>query len=124
MTAPLFDGADAKDTHLGLNDDRRLEAAAGGAVVGDGEGAVGKIVLAQLVAAGALGQLVDGTGKAQQVEIAGILDDGHDQAAKAVLVHRQGRGHADVIVTLDDEPRRCRTSWRREPCAGRRRRPR
>ena len=31
----LFDGADAENAYLGLDDDRRLEAAAGGAVVGE-----------------------------------------------------------------------------------------
>ena len=58
----LFNRTGAEDADLRLDNHRRLEAAAGGAVVADREGAVLQIFATQLVLARLLGQLIDGAG--------------------------------------------------------------
>ena len=52
--------------------------------VGDREGAAGQLVRPDLVGAGAVGEVGDLAGQAGDVEVAGVLDDRDDQAARGV----------------------------------------
>ena len=63
----LLDRTGAKDTTLGLINDRRGEQGAAGAVVGDCKSAAAHFFWGKLLAAGALRQVVDNPGGAQQV---------------------------------------------------------
>ena len=90
---------------LRLVDDRRAELLAEDAGVGEREGAAGDLVGRQLLAAGAVGEIDDGAGDAEEVLLLRLLDDGNDQAP----VQRDGDADVDVLVVADgvalDRPR-------------------
>ena len=90
----LEEAADAEDSALRLVDDGRAELLAEDAGVGDGEGAGADFVGLELLAAGALGQIGDGAGDAEEVFFFGLLDDGDDEAP----VQRDGDAEVDVLV--------------------------
>ena len=80
----LDDRAGAEDADLRLVDDRRVEQRAAAAGVGQRERAAAELVRADLVGAGALGQVGDLAGEAAEVEVAGVVDDRDQQAALGV----------------------------------------
>ena len=82
---------------LGLIDDGRAELLAEDAGVGDGEGAGADFVGLELLGAGALGQIGDGAGDAQEAVLLGLLDDGNDQSP----FERDGDADVDVLVVAD-----------------------
>ena len=93
----LVQAADAEDGGLRLVDDGRAELLAEDAGVGEGEGAAGDFVGRELLGAGALGEVDDGAGDAEEVLLLALLDDGDDQAP----VERDGDADVDVLVVED-----------------------
>ncbi len=86
--------AQRDDRHLRWVDDRRRVGTAQHADIGDADGAVGEIRLADPALAGGLGQPRHLAGDLEQAQLLDALDIGHQQADPAV--HR----HADVAVRL------------------------
>ena len=76
---PLLDGADRENGHLRLVDDRQAELRAVAAGVGERDGAAVHFVGAELLRAGAIGDVLDGAGDAEQALLGGVLDHGHDE---------------------------------------------
>src|SRR5689334_24164882 len=97
---PLHDRAGAEDADLRLVDDRRVEQGTAAAGVGQRERAAAELVRADLVDPGALREVGDLAGHAAEVEVAGVVDDRHQQPALGV--HRD----AEVLgVVVGDRPR-------------------
>ena len=94
----LADGAGAEDRDLGLVDDRGVEQGARAADVGDREGAAGQLVRADLVVAGAGGEVGDVPGEAGDVQLVGVRDHRDEQAARGV--DRDGQVHGPVVGHL------------------------
>ena len=81
----------------GDGDDGRAELLAEDAGVGEGEGAAGDFVGSELLVAGAVGEVDDGAGDAEEVLLFGLLDDGDDEAP----LERDGDADVDVLVVED-----------------------
>ena len=94
---PLVDRAEAQDRGLARVDDRRAGVDAEDAHVGDREGAAGHLGRLRLTLAGHGGQLAERAGQLGHRHRVGVLDVGHDQAA------RGGGGDAEVDVVLVDD---------------------
>ena len=86
-TGTLDHRTGAEDRDLGLVDDRGVEERPEAAQVGDREGAAGELVRADLVGAGALGDVGDLLGQPGDRQVAGVLDDRGEQALLGV--HRE-----------------------------------
>ena len=82
---------------LGLVDDGRAELLSEDAGVGDGEGAGADFVGLELLGAGALGEIGDGAGDAEEALFFGVLDDGNDESP----VERDGDADVDVLAVAD-----------------------
>ena len=98
MTMRLF--GDAADTHDGgvrLVDDGQAEDGAELAGVGDGEGGAFDVFGLEFFGAGALAEIGDAALQAEEVEVAGILEDGDDESP----VEGDGDAHVDVAVVAD-----------------------
>src|SRR5258707_6150249 len=77
---PLLDGAEAENADVGLADDRQAEEAAENAGIGDGEGAFLNFLGLELLAAGALCEVVQVALDAKDVLLVGVLDYANDQS--------------------------------------------
>src|SRR5262249_13051717 len=80
----LDDAADPEDGDLGLVDDRGVEQRAAAAGVGQRERAAGQLVRGDVAVAGTRGDVGDLTGQAADVQVAGVVDHRHHQAAVGV----------------------------------------
>src|SRR6516225_9302905 len=94
---PFDDGPGAQHGGLRRNQDRGVEQRALAADVGDGEGATGQLVGFQVSRPGARGDVGDRPGQARQRQVAGVVDDGGEQALLGV------DGEAEVLgVVIGD----------------------
>ena len=94
----VLDGVQAEDAALRRVDDRRREQRAVDAAVGDGERAALQLVEADLVFAGAAGEVGDRLFDLGEAHELGVAQDRHDEALAAA------DGDADVVVVAG---RRC-----------------
>src|SRR5207302_10767923 len=88
---------DAEDCALRLIDDRGSKLLAEDAGVGEGEGAAGDLVRSKLLSAGAVGNVNDGAGDAEEVLLLRLFDDRDDEAP----LERDGDADVDVLVVTD-----------------------
>jgi len=93
----LVQTADAEDRALRLVDDWRSELLAEDTRVCQREGAAGDLVGRQLLPAGAVGYIDDGTGDAEEVLFFRLFDDRYDEAP----VERDSDADVDVLVVTD-----------------------
>src|SRR4051812_47483193 len=93
----LGDSADAHDGGVGLVDDGQAEDGPELAGVGDGEGGAFDVFGFQLFSAGTFAEIGDAALQAEEVEISGVLEDGHDESP----VERDGDAHVNVAVVTD-----------------------
>ena len=91
------DAADAHDGGVGLIDDGQAEDGAELAGVGDGEGGAFDVFGLEFLGAGALAEVGDAALQAEEVEVAGILEDGDDESP----VESDGDAYIDVAVVAD-----------------------
>lgn len=98
----LGDAAYAHDRGVGLVDDRQAEDGAELAGIGDGEGGTFDVFGLEFLGASALAKVGDAALQAEEVEIAGVFEDGDDESP----VERDGDSHVDLamianVVTFD-----------------------
>ncbi len=93
----LGDASDAHDGGVRLIDDGQTEDGAELAGIGDGEGRAFDIFGLELLVAGALAEVGDAALQAEEVEVAGILEDGDDESP----VEGDGDAYVDLTVVAD-----------------------
>ena len=93
----LGDAADAHDGGVGLIDDGQAEDGAELAGVGDGESRAFDFFGLELLVAGALAEVGDAALQSEEVEVAGVLEDGNDESP----IERDGDADVDVAVIAD-----------------------
>src|SRR5271156_6856075 len=93
----LGDAADAHDGSVGLVDDGQTEDGAELPGVGDGEGGTFDIFRLELLAAGAFAEVGDAALQAEEVEVAGVLEDGNDESP----VEGDSDSKVDVAMVAD-----------------------
>ena len=101
----LGDAADAHDGGVGLVDDGQSEDGAELAGVGDGESGAFDIFGLELFGAGPFAEVGDAALQAEEIEVAGVLEDGDDESPV------EGDGDADVDAGGDSGCCRLR-GWR------------
>src|SRR5271155_5435564 len=93
----LGDATDAHDGGVGLIDDGQAEDGAELAGVGDGERGAFDVLGLEFLGAGALAEVGDAALQAEEVEVAGILEDGDDESP----VEGDGNAYVDLTVVAD-----------------------
>ena len=93
----LGDSADAQDGRVRLIDDGQTEDGAELAGVGDGEGGAFDIFGLQFLGAGALAEVGDAALQAEEVEVAGVFEDGDDESP----VEGDGDANVDLSMVAD-----------------------
>ena len=93
----LGDSANAHDGGVGLIDDGQAEDGAELTGIGNGEGRALDVGGHELFSAGALAEVGDSTLEAEEVELVGSFEDGHDESP----VEGDGDAGIDVLVIAD-----------------------
>src|SRR5579863_2276551 len=90
----LGDAADAHDRRVGLIDDGKSEDGSELAGIGDGESGSFDVFGLEFLGAGALAEIGDTALEAEEIEVAGVLEDGNDESP----VESDGDAYVDVAV--------------------------
>src|SRR5262249_34998900 len=93
----LLDRANAHDRYLRLEDDRQAEHLTELAGVGDGEGSTLYVVGQELLRAGSIAEIADGSLQSEEALFFRVLDDRHDQSP----VESYGDADIDLAMVVD-----------------------